>query len=376
MKIAIASDMYLPQLGGVADSVVLQAEGLRSLGHEVRIFAAHMRGETLDPHVTRFHSWELFGGIFCIVSPFGIRAALLAYQPDVIHVHSFGTIGLMARRTARGNNVPSVATCHGSPVDYLHYFYIDFEPFRFLVLRFVAWFFSGFNIVTAVASQPMDLLLHAGLRGVKTSIISNAVDARTFKYLPNTQMLRDRIGIEHRAVLIFGRLAKEKNLSEALRIFADVHGRTNASLVVVGDGPERAALEAQARTLGIGQNTFFMGRLTGEPLVAAINACSVMLMTSRSEAQPMTILQANMCGVPVVGARAGGTPECINDGVTGFVVDPDDRETFADRVSRLISDTELQRAMSTEAIAYAAQHEPSGIARTWERLYRTLRGVL
>lgn len=376
MKIAICTDMYLPQLGGVADSVVLQAQGLRTLGHDVRIFAAHMRGEVPDENVTRFSSVELFGGTFCVVSPFGIRDAIVSYRPDVIHAHSFGTIGLMARFTAKKHSIPAVATSHGSPLDYLHYFHIDFEPFRYLLLRFVVWFFGGFTIVTAVASQTMDMLIRAGLRHVKTSVISNAVDPGVFGRLSDTQDARERIGIAHKAVLIFGRLAKEKDLDEALTIFADVHKRTNASLLVVGDGPERDHLEAKARTLGIAPHTFFMGRLSGDGLVTAINACSVMMMTSRSEAQPMTILQANMCGVPVVGVRAGGIPEMINDDVTGYLVYRDDHGTFSDRISRLISDDRLNARMSAAAIEFARLHEPIGIARTWERLYRTLPGVL
>lgn len=376
MKIAMCTDMYLPQLGGVADSVVLQAQGLRALGHDVQIFAAHMSGEVADSTATRFSSLELFGGTFCIVSPFGIRAALLAYAPQVIHVHSFGIIGLVARRTARECGIASVATIHGSPVDYLHYFLLDFEPFRYLALRFVAWFFGGFNVVTAPASQPMDLLLRSGLRNVKTTIISNAVDSKRFRHLSDKARLKERIGISHRAVLLFGRLAKEKNLDIALKIFADVHARTNAQLVIVGDGPYRAALESHARTLGIAAHTFFLGRLSGDELVTALNACDVMLLTSRSEAQPMTILQANLCGVPVVGARAGGIPECINDNMTGYVVEADDRGTFVDHVSRLLSDHELAERMSAAAIEHARTHEPIGIGRIWERLYHTLPGAL
>ncbi len=376
MKIAICTDMYLPQLGGVADSVVLQAQGLRAIGHEVHIFAAHMNGEAPDPHVTRFPSIELFGGTFCIVSPFGITRALATYAPDVIHVHSFGTIGLMSRRAARALGRASVGTIHGSPVDYLHYFSLNFEPFRFLVLRFVAWFFRGFQIVTAPASQPMDLLLRSGLRHVKTTIISNALDAKRFRVLGDKAELRERMGLSHRTVLLFGRLAVEKNLDAALKIFAEVHTRTNAQLLIVGDGPHRAELEDRARSLGIAEHTFFVGRLSGDELVGAINACDVMLMTSLTEAQPMTILQANACGIPVVGARAGGVPESINDGVTGFVVDADDHSSFADRVSRLLADHELAKTMSERAIEHAKAHEPLGIAHNWERLYRTLPGVL
>lgn len=376
MKIAICTDMYLPQLGGVADSVVLQARGLRALGHDVHIFAANMRGSVADENVTRFPTLELFKGTFCIVSPFGIREALRAYSPDVIHVHSFGTIGLTARYAARALAIPSVATTHGSPVDYLHYFFLDFEPFRTLVLKFVAWFFRGFAVVTAPASQPMDILLRAGLRHVKTSIVSNAVDTHLFRHLDDSLNLKERIGLSHRAVLIFGRLAEEKNLDFAFKIFADVHERTNAQLVILGDGPSRASLEARARSLGIASHTFFMGRLSGEELVTAINACDVMLMTSLSEAQPMTILQANMCGVPVVGARAGGIPESINDTVTGYVIDADDRGAFADHVARLLADVELRHTMSKAAVEHARAHEPVGIARTWERLYHTLPGVI
>lgn len=368
--------MYLPQLGGVADSVVLQARSLRGLGHDVRIFAAHMRGEAADPLVTRFTSIELFGGTFCIVSPFGIHTALKTYRPDVIHVHSFGTIGLMARYTAKKLGIAAVGTNHSSPVDYLHYFYLDAEPFRSLILRFVAWFYGGFHVVTTPTSQPMDVLLSAGLRRVMTTIISNAVDVGAFRHFDEKETLRDRIGLSHRAVLVFGRLAKEKNLDQALKVFAEVHKRTNAQLVIIGDGPARDELETRARSLGIAQQTFFMGRLSGDALVAAINACDVMLTTSRSEIQPMTILQVNICGVPVVGARAGGVPECIDDGVSGYVVDPEDTNAFVDHVSRLLSDHSLAEKMGRASRERVSRFDPVKIALQWERLFRTLPGVI
>lgn len=376
MKIAICTDMYLPQLGGVADSVVLQARGLRALGHEVRIFAAHMRGEQKDADVTRFASFELFGGTFCVVNPLGMQSALRAYAPDIIHAHSFGAIGLAARHAARRLGIACVGTNHGSPVDYLHYFYLDFEPFRYLVSRFVSWFYSGFDIVTTPTQQPMDLLVRFGLDRNKGEIVSNAVDTTIFKHLDDKQTLKTRIGITHHAVLIFGRLAREKNLDEALEIFAAVSGRTGVQLVVVGDGPYRAALEEKVRMLGVADKTFFLGRLSNDPLVATINACDVMLMTSTSEAQPMTILQANLCGIPVVAARAGGVPECIEDGKTGYLVNPGDRETFVDCVSRLLNDDALSATMSTAAIAHVRNFDPAHIARVWEKLYHTLPGVL
>lgn len=377
MKIAICTDMYLPQLGGVADSVVLQARGLRALGHEVRIFASHMRGEAEDVSVTRFPSIELFGGTFCIVNPRGITAALRAYGPDVIHIHSFGAIGLAAQAAGRRLRVPLVGTNHGSPVDYLHYFYLDFQPFRYLASSFVSWFYSRFDLVTTPTKQPLDALKRYGLRAPKMQVVSNAIDFSLFKKLDDTHELKSRIGISDRAVLIFGRLAKEKNLDYAIEIFKKVSDRrTGAALVIVGDGPYRRALEERARDLGIAEKTYFMGRLSGDPLVATINACDVMLTTSLSEAQPMTILQANICGVPVVGARAAGTPECIEDGVTGFLVNPDDTDMFVENVSRLLSDDALSKKMGVAAHERVAAYRPEQIAHIWESAYRTLPGVL
>jgi glycosyltransferase involved in cell wall biosynthesis len=377
MKIAICTDMYLPQLGGVADSVVLQARGLRAIGHEVRIFAAHMKGEMPDPTVTRFPSMELFGGTFCLVNARGLDAAIVAYAPDVIHVHSFGTIGHAALRAARAHKIPCVGTNHGSPLDYLHYFYADFQPIRYFVARYVSRFYDQFDIVTTPTVQPMHALQKNGLRKPKTEVVSNAVDFSLFRPIADTQALRAAMGIESRGILIFGRLAKEKNLDGVLEVFERVRSReSGGALVIVGDGPYRSYMEREVKRRGLGAYTYFLGRLSGEELVSAINACDVMLTTSLSEAQPMTILQANICGVPAVGSRAGGIPECIADNVTGFLVAPNDYEDFAEKVARLLNDHGLQKSMGAAARERVAGYEPSAIARIWERLYRTLPGVL
>lgn len=375
MKIAICTDMYPPQLGGVADSVVLQARGLRALGHDVKIFAPHMAGETEEPHVIRFPSLELYGGTFCLVFPRGMRARLRDFAPDIVHVHSFGAIGLAASFAATARGIQLVGTSHGSPVDYLRYFFVDFEPFRYLSQKFVSWFYGRCALVTAPASQTLAPLLKYGMKS-KTAVVSNAIDCNLFRTLPIKQELKSAMGLTHRTILIYGRIAAEKNLDDALAICADVVARMGAQVVIVGDGPHRAHVERRAKKLGIAERVFFTGRLSGESLVSAINACDVMLTTSLSEAQPMTILQANQCGIPVVGTRAGGVPECIDHGKTGFVIDRDDHKGFVDHLARLLQDDALRETMARNAQAFVSRYSPEHTAREFERLYRSLPGVI
>src|SRR3989344_7688908 len=87
----------------------------------------------------------------------------------------------------------------------------------------------------------------------------------------------------------------------------------------------------------------FLGALKGEKLVEAVNACDVYLITSTSDTQSMTTLQSMACELPVVGAKVGGLPEYIIDGLTGFVVEPTDKKTYVEKILMFLRDKEMSK---------------------------------
>ncbi len=121
---------------------------------------------------------------------------------------------------------------------------------------------------------------------------------------------------------------------------------TDAHLVIAGDGPERADLEAIAQRVAPGRVTF-VGSVTDTASLYA--ASDLLLLTSRTEAMPGVLIEAGMAGLPVVAARVGAVPEIVHDEVTGLLVDSDRPADFAAGVERLLGAPDLAHRLGDHA---------------------------
>jgi 1,2-diacylglycerol 3-alpha-glucosyltransferase len=373
MRIAVATDIYLPQLSGVADSIDLLARTLLARGHTVQIYAPDVPGATPDARVLRRPAWSVpgSGGGLMLVSPFGLPAGLRRFRPDIVHAHTFSTVGLAAAAAARRLRIPLVGTDHTFPADYLHYLRLDYRPFRNTVRRLSALYYNRCAFVTGPSRSILTELRAYGLSR-PSGVISNPIPGDLFHPLDGRAELRARLGLRGRAILIFGRIAVEKNLGLALDVVARVAAETEAELVVIGDGPYRSAFEARAAALGLGDRTRMLGVLRGAPLVEAINACDAFLTTSLSETQSMAMLQAMACALPVVAVEAGGLGEYVHDGISGFLVDPADPRGLARRLLELLGDAERARAMGRAAAQTARRFDPGAITARFEKVYASV----
>lgn len=153
--------------------------------------------------------------------------------------------------------------------------------------------------------------------------------------------------------------------------FARVVKQTPARLLMIGDGPERAAVEAAIARLGLQSIARIVGHRPN--VESLLRRCSVFLLPSRSESFGLAALEALACGVPVVASNVGGLPEVIRHGKTGFLVDPDDLDAMAARVTRLLRDPAALRQMAIAARADAlARFCPEPLVDRYEALYQRL----
>lgn len=372
MRIAICTDQYLPMVSGLVDSVDTLAQELRKSGHEVRVYAPKIPGSTPNKDIFYFPSWTLpgSGGSIVLNFPFGALKDMQAFKPDVVHTHLFGTAGFLAWRAARKLKVPLVGTDHTSPADYLHYVRLNFQPFIFLVRRYAAWFYGRCNVVTAPSQHILDELYAYGMRHTAMEIISNPIRLDLFRPLANKQELKEKYGIEEHAVLLFGRIAQEKSLDFAIDVFKALTAKAHAQLVILGDGPYKKELEEKVAATRLKGRVKFLGVLRGEALAEALNATDALLVTSTSEIQPMTILQAMAAGLAVVGARAGGIPECIIDGETGYLVDPKFKTAYAEKLQELLDNQLLRENFGAAARKAVENYAPEQIAKKFVEVYK------
>lgn len=369
MRIAICSDQYLPLLSGIVDSIDTLAHELRRRGHAVRIYAPILPGAQADEHVFRFPSWTLpgSGDSMIVALPLGALKDMRMFEPDIIHTHLAGVTGFFALYASWRLSVPLVGTDHTLLADYLHYAKLNFPPFPYLVRKFSAWYYNRCVFVTTPGTNVLEELKDYGMTR-PSRIISNPLPTQLFRPLPEKDKLKKKLGIGNRAVLIFGRIAKEKNLDFAIDVFARMSKETE--LIFIGDGPYRSELEKKIHEQGLRPRVRFLGVLRGEPLVEAVNACEVCLIMSTSETQSLTTLQSLACGLPVVAANVGGPAEYVRHGETGYRIEPTDTAAFAGHLTKLLDEPDVAKNFGQSAHGSVSRFSTEHIASEFEAVYK------
>ena len=190
----------------------------------------------------------------------------------------------------------------------------------------------------------------------KVHVIPNGVDVDRFKPY-RTERLRRELGLDDSTPLvgIVAALRPEKNHELFLRAAARVREQIpRARFVVVGDGPQRGDLERLTADLGLGGNVFYLGTRVDIPDVLA--ALDVFVLTSKMEANPVSILEAMASGKPVIAPRVGSIPETVFDGQTGYLIAVDDLEQLTARVCELLSNPTLAGRFGAAARAKVVEN--------------------
>lgn len=299
-----------------------------------------------------------------------IERLLREQRPSVVHTHlaKAGTLGRIAARRSRTPVL--VHTFHGHVLR--GYFSPAVTRAYLEVERRLA---TRTDALVAVSQHVRDELLELGIGsperwrvipvGIELETYAGAGDARA--------AARARFDLPTAGPLIgiVGRLVPIKDLDTFLRAAARIAAsHPDAAFVVAGDGELRPALEARARSL-LGDRVRFLGWV--EDLPALYAALDVVVLTSRNEGTPVSLIEAGAAGRPVVATRVGGVSEVVDDGVTGWLVSPGDDVALAARVAGLLDRPEEAAAFGQAAKAHVA--ERFSAARTVEahaELYREL----
>ncbi len=217
-----------------------------------------------------------------------------------------------------------------------------------------------------------DMLEGRGVPRSHLTVLHNGV--RDLPLVPvGVTTLRSTLGLleSDRVVLTVGRLSHEKGQADLIRAFSTLKAR--ARLVVVGDGPDRSALERLVRASGLQRSVIFAGMTAN---VASFYALAdVFVLPSLSEGSPNALLEAMACGLPTVATHVGGVPEIAVDGTTALLVPPSDPNALSRAVSRLLDDSAFGAQLGSAARrAVLTSHTQEQRARALSRLYAALAG--
>lgn len=212
---------------------------------------------------------------------------------------------------------------------------------------------------------------HFGLPERKIRVVRNGICVARFER-PSSPALREQLcaGAGRRVVLTVARLDPGKGHRYLLSAAAQV---PDALFVLAGEGPERAALEQQARQLGIEDRVVFLGQREDVPELLA--SCDLFVLPSLNEGLPLSILEAMAAGRPVLATDVGGVGETVVAGETALLVPPRDPEGLARAMRAVLDDPARARRLGAAGQARARQEfDASGMVARVERIYDEVLG--
>jgi glycosyltransferase involved in cell wall biosynthesis len=303
---------------------------------------------------------------------FGFILRLLRRQrPVIIHTHT-SKAGLLGRVAARLSGVPIIVhTFHGLVLKE-HYGHIKTNGVR-AVERWLGRLSDC--LITVSDQDKKDLIALRVASAKKIEVIPLGLELKQF--IDNRKqrgVLHRELGLDSttRLVGIIGRIVPIKNH----RLFFDAMARVlaeyaTAHLVVAGDGDLRPEMECYVRKVGIEKKVSFLG--WRHDLAQLYTDLDVVVISSKNEGTPVTAIEAMAAGRPVVATRVGGLPDVISDGITGYLVTPDNVEQLASAVKRVLREEEITNRLICRA-REAVKHKfgVERLARDMDLLYRRL----
>ncbi len=289
---------------------------------------------------------------------------------DLLHVHyalPHAISAILAREMSNGNGVrlKVVTTLHGTDITIVG---LDRS-----YLPITRWGIEQSDAVTAVSRYLTERTVKE--LGVRRTIetIPNFVDPTRYSPDGASSFARTLVREGEVAVVHVSNFRPVKRIPDVLKIFDRVRRKVPARLLLIGDGPERSLAERLARQLGFEDRALFLGNVAAIETVLPV--AKVLLLPSDSESFGLAALEAMACGVPVIGTAAGGLPEVVEDGVTGFLRPVGDVEGMADAALALAGDEERWRRFSADARRRAVHEFPTAeIVSRYRKLYEETLG--
>ena len=349
MRVLLINYEYPPLGGGAGNATANIARELAGLGVEVVVltsaFGDFPREETVDGYrihrvatvrrrADRCSVFEML--VFMASAAVGIMGLLRRWRPD-LSVAFFGIpSGPVAWLGRVIFGVPFVVALRGGDVP-------GYQPYDLALyhrfLRPVIVFLWRRSVAVVANSHGLAALARQSAPDLDIRVIPNGVDAVHFS--PGTGTGGDAAI----RLLLVGRLQHQKGVDVLLEALSGLAERDRIRLLLVGDGPKRAALAEQVKQLGLEAQVDFCGWTDRDRMPSRYRSAEIFVLPSRDEGMPNVVLEAMASGLPVVATRISGSEELVIDGETGFLVPCEDAAALGNRLSVLIRDAALRQRM-------------------------------
>ena len=356
MKIALLSEKYTPDIGGLAISAERLARLLASAGHHVRVFAPTLNlhpseTRTLDSNgvqVTRFGAHKRVDDT--LVDWFELLTEEHKRDPfDVVHAYFLTQAGFVAAYAGNYLRVPSVVSARGNDLERA-----IFDPSR------AAHILYALQHASAITTNANELAKKAAslVPGLQVTVIPNGIDTEHFQPLPRNNglaeslnLVGDQINGTARVVGFAGELREKKGLRPLLRAYAQVNQKVPTTLLIVGDirsGESKQIFEEFQLAHSTAQ-VVVTGFVPPKDLPFYYSLMDVFVQPSLRDGLPNALLEAMACGKAVIGTPVGGISDAVVDCDNGRIVSVNNANELADAINELFVDADLRMKLGTKA---------------------------
>jgi len=362
-----------PTFGGSGVMATELANHLGRMGHELHVIS-YAQPVRLDPFNTQvhFHEVQVQDYPLFLYQPYELALSSAMVETvrkeklDILHVHyaiPHAYAAFMARQILadQGIHIPVVTTLHGTDITLVGQLPAYKPAVCFSINRSTA--------VTAVSESLRAETIREFNIERDIQVVPNFVDVK--RYGRGDASARSRLAQPDEAIVCHvSNFRKVKRIPDVLHVFAEIRAQRAAKLVMVGDGPERLPAERLAAELGISQDVLFLGKTSDVERILGVS--DLFLLPSETESFGLAALEAMASSVPVIASRAGGLPEVVDHGVTGYLEDIGDVSAMAQRALHILSSESTLAMFSQQALEAAHRFSMEQIGQAYLDLYTSL----
>lgn len=358
MKIAFFTDTYYPQTNGAVKSIEIFSKQLRERGNEVHIFCPD--GVRRDKYIHPISSSRLknYPEYRIGLPTLKIIKEIEKINPDIVHVHSPFTIGIVGVSVAKILKIPIFATYHTMLSEYFEY--AGSSRFKKEIADTYSKYFFDRVSVVIVPSKPIKNLFKRYKIKRPIKILPTPLD---IKILKNNKKANKKLTILH-----VGRICKEKRIEIILNAFEKINKKIDSKLIITSDGPDKKRLEKLCKKLKISKNVTFTGYVSDKKLLNLYSKADIFVSASDTETQGLVILESMACGCPIIVRNALGFKDFVQNNKNGILFNTE--EDLIKSIFLIKKDKNLRKRLIKNGYETLKKFNISNYVKIMEDMYR------
>lgn len=367
MKIARIIEYFPPHIGGMERHGLILSQEQIKLGHKVDVFIGY-GDKKLLPLIYKapIYLLPLYSKVrrfwFNYWAYFAVNKRHKKNPYDIIHLHGDFVEAYFGGKLSKKLNIPAVLTIHAG----LN---------KKLLNSKNAKYFENIRKIICVSNEIAEDLKSIGVPDDKLNVISSGIYLDDFKNVDEDKIVALRNQYIRPIIISVGVLRVNKGFKYLIEAFKSVKKQfSSATLLIVGDGPDRNKLETQVQNI---TGVYFLGRQNHDKVIEYLKIADIFVLASIStdsdrEGTPTSIMEAMAAGLPVVATNVGGVADLVKNARNGFVVDPANSSELAIAIMKLIKSPGISGEMSVKNLEDIKQKDWPAIAKSVIEVYETI----